>query len=162
MWFLIAFLLILLAGAAVLWPFLRPQPAGVVPTAGVDPRLADLYSQRDMLYQAVRDAHFDLQTGKLSQEDYDQQSARLKQDAAAVLRQIDQLEVQLASPELDTKIEAEVAAAREMPPALKKSTSNGEVKRVARAKADRFCGKCGASLRPNDVFCAKCGEPVDL
>ena len=160
MWFLIAFLLILLAGAAVLWPFLRPRAVGAVPTAGVDPRLAELYSQRDMLYQAVRDARFDLQTGKLSQEDYDQQTARLKQNAAAVLRRIDQLETQLVLPELDAEIEAEVAAAREIPPGLKKSTSNGDIKRVARAATDRFCSQCGASLRPNDVFCGKCGKPV--
>lgn len=160
MWFLIAFLLILLAGAAVLWPFLRPQAVGAAPTVGVDPRLAELYSQRDMLYQAIRDARFDLQTGKLSQEDYEQQTARLKQNAAAVLRQIDQLETQLVSPELDAGIEAEVAAAREIPPALKKTAGNGDVKRVARAATDRFCGKCGASLRPNDVFCGQCGEPV--
>jgi len=160
MWILISLLLILLAGAAVLWPFLRPQAVGAIPTAGVDPRLAELYSQRDMLYQAVRDARFDLQTGKLSQEDYDQQSVRLKQNAATVLRQIDQLEAQLASPELDAKIEAEVAAAREMPPSLKKSTGNGDAKRAGRAKTGRFCGKCGASLQPNDVFCGKCGEPV--
>ncbi|HEY53239.1 MAG TPA: zinc-ribbon domain-containing protein [Caldilineae bacterium] len=161
MWFLIALLLILLAGAVVLWPFLRPQPVGAVPATGEDPRLAELYSQRDMLYQAIRDARFDLQTGKLSQEDYDQQAARLKQNAAAVLRQIDQLETQLVSPKLDAEIEAEVMSAREIPPALKKSASNGEVKRVTRASTDRFCGRCGASLRPNDVFCGKCGAPVD-
>ncbi len=161
MWILISLLLVLLAGAAVLWPFLHPQPVGAGSTASVDPRLANLYGQRDMLYQAIRDARFDQQTGKLSQEDYDQQSARLKQDAAAVLRQIDQLESQLASPELDAKIEAEVAAAREMHPSLKKSTSNGDAKRAVRAQTDRFCGKCGASLQPNDVFCGKCGRPVD-
>ena len=161
MWILISLLLVLLAGAAVLWPFLRPQPVGAIPTAGVDPQLTELYSQRDMLYQAVRDARFDLQTGKLSQEDYDQQSTHLKQNAAAVLRQIDQLEAQLASPELDAKIEAEVAAAREMHPSLKKSTSNGDVKRAARTTTERFCGQCGASLRTNDVFCGKCGRPVD-
>jgi len=160
MWILISLLLVLLAGAAILWPYLRPQAVGALPAATVDPQLVELYAQRDMLYQAVRDARFDLQTGKLSQEDYDQQSTRLKQNAASVLQAIDELETNLASPEMDAQIEAEVAAAREMPEPLKKSTSNGgEVKRAGRT-TDRFCGKCGASLRASDSFCGKCGESL--
>lgn len=160
MWILISLLLVLLAGTAILWPYLRPQPVDALPAATVDPRLLELYTQRDMLYQAVRDARFDLQTGKLSQEDYDQQSARLKQNAVSVLQEIDEQEKNLASPEMDAQIEAEVAAAREMPEPLKRSTSNGgEVKRAGRT-TDRFCGKCGASLRLNDSFCGKCGEVV--
>ncbi len=161
MWILLAFFLIFLAGTVILWPYLRPQSVGAAPVAKIDPQLAELYAQRDMLYQAVRDARFDLQTGKLSQEDYDQQSARIKQNAATVLQEIDALEANLAPPELDAQIEAEVAAARAMPEPLKKSTSNGgEVKRAKNGATDRFCGKCGAVLRPNDGFCGKCGAPM--
>ncbi len=160
MWILIAFLLVILAGAAILWPFLRPQSVSAVPTAVVDPKLVELYTQRDMLYQAVRDANFDLQTGKLSQEDYDQQSVQLKQSAASVLKQIDALETDLATPELDAQIEAQVAAARDIPEPLKKTTSNGgDVKRAGRT-TNRFCGQCGAPLRPSDRFCGKCGTSM--
>lgn len=159
MWILISFLLVLLAGTIILWPYLRPQTVGAMQTATVDPQLAELYIQRDMLYQAIRDARFDLQTGKLSQEDYDQQSTLLKQNAAAVLQSIDELETNMAPPEVDAQIEAAVAAAREMPEPLKKTTSNGgEVKRAG--TTHRFCGQCGASLRANDGFCGKCGEPM--
>ena len=160
MWILIAFLLVILAGVAILWPFLRPQSVSVVATAYVDPKLVELYTQRDMLYQAVRDANFDLQTGKLSQEDYELQTTRLKQNAALVLQQIDDLETHLATPELDAAIEAQVSAARNIPEPLKKTTSNGgDVKRASKA-TNRFCGQCGTPLRPGDRFCGKCGAAM--
>ena len=153
MWILLVILLTLLAGAAVLLPFVRAQ-AAIIDIPDLTPRLTELYARRDMLYQAVRDARFDLQTGKLSLEDYQEQATRLKLEAANVLRAIDEVEAELVSPELDAQIEADVAAARAMPASLKVSVSNGEVKAAA---ADRFCGKCGARLRPGDRFCGKCG-----
>ncbi len=33
-------------------------------------------------------------------------------------------------------------------------------KGAARAQAVRYCHKCGAGLRPGDVFCSKCGTKV--
>ncbi|MCS7040136.1 MAG: hypothetical protein RMN24_12815, partial [Anaerolineae bacterium] len=74
MWIVVALLLLLAAGVVILWPYLRPREA--LPTAAeavaLDPRLAELYEQREMLYKAIRDARFDLEMGKLSPADYEQ------------------------------------------------------------------------------------------
>ncbi|MCP4168523.1 MAG: hypothetical protein GY759_21885 [Chloroflexi bacterium] len=153
MWILVTALLIFAVAVAIFWPYLRPKNAGTESVA-IDPRLAGLYSDRDMLYQSVRDAQFDRETGKLSDEDYEQQSTRMKRRAAAVLRKIDVLESELVSPELDAQVEQEITLAREMPTELKTSANNG------RSKGDRFCGQCGTTLKGRDRFCAQCGASV--
>ena len=146
MWSFISLLLILIVTAAVLWPYLRPQrlaPAAVE----LDPRLAELSLQRDMLYQAIRDAQFDLETGKLTAEDYAGQSARLKQQAAEVLRAIDGLAAQLVAPAIDQQIEAAVAAARQTPAALKTATA-ARVSAPASAPAMMSCPSPLPALPP--------------
>lgn len=113
MWLLAAVILIFVTGLAIFWPYLRPQAlASPGSTVTVDPRLTDLYDQRDMLYRAVRDARLDLETGKLSEADFEQHEAGLKQQAADVLRSIDQVEQELFSPQLDAQLEAEISAVR--------------------------------------------------
>lgn len=159
LWILVSVLLVLAAAAFVLWPYLRPQPSSA---GGVDldPRLIELYSKRDMLYQAVRDARFDQQTGKLSEEDFEQQSARLKHRAATVLRSIDKVEAELTSPRFDQQIETAVAALRQMPSALKTSTGNGAASFAPAAQTAGFCTKCGEQLKAGDRFCGRCGQPA--
>ena len=170
MWILAALLLIVLTGLAVFWPYLRPQPQAI--GAETDPRLAELYSRRDMLYQAIRDARFDMEMGKLSAEDYEQQSSQLKQQAADVLRAIDAVEGEIMSPALAAKVEAEVAAAR-LAAAKAAVGGNGSdealeatIATARRARpatpvvASRFCTQCGSPLTEGDRFCGKCGKVV--
>ncbi len=172
MWILAALLLIAGAGVFILWPYLRARP--VVPGAqvDVDPRLLDLYDQRDMLYGAVRDARLDLETGKLSQDDFEQQDGRLRQQAATVLRSIDDIEQSMASPQLDALVEAEISAAREAPAPVRLAPGadddaveaaiagarrrNGASSPAVRA--DRYCGHCGGPLKTGDRFCGRCGQ----
>lgn len=168
MWIPIAFALIIAVGLAVLWPYLRPRSL-TTDIVDIDPRLAELYSQRDTLYKAARDARFDLDMGKLSVDDYEQQSAKIKQQAASVLRSLDQVEQSLLSPEVNARIEAEVAAHRQ---AGKRAPAQGDdaaleaaiaaARRTrssaANGKTDRFCGKCGAPIHAQDRFCGRCGQ----
>lgn len=159
MWYLVALILIAVAAVAILWPYLRSRSSNVQPTA-LDPRLVELYSRRDMLYQAVRNAQFDMQTGKLSEEDYKVQSSHLKLEAASVLKNIDVLEAELVAPELDERLELEVAAAREIPAPLKAAPRNGDSKASLEQPSDRFCVHCGGALRKGDQFCGQCGVSV--
>lgn len=173
MWILVALLLLLAAGVAILWPYLRPREA-LLPAAAeavaLDPRLAELYEQREMLYKAIRDARFDLDMGKLSPADYEQQETKLKWQAAAVLRAIDELEQNLFSPQLDARLEAEIAAVRAAAISPAEDEAIETAVRAVRghdgggvrgaAVGDRFCGHCGAELRPDDRFCGQCGRAV--
>lgn len=156
MWIFISILLTLIAGTAIFGPFFRQRPITAAPVA-LDPRLANLYAERDTLYQALRDANFDLETGKLSAEDYEKQATLLKHQAAQVLRAIDQLEQKLISPELDARIEQMVAAHRQEPQALKGSTTRTV---ASTSQTAGFCVHCGAPLAPGDRFCGSCGQPV--
>lgn len=169
MWLIVVFVLILLTGAVIFWPYLRPQVV-LSPAVDVDPRLIDLYAQRDKLYQAVRDARLDLQTGKLSAADFEQHEAGLKHQAAEVLRAIDEVEGELASPQLDAQLEAEIASARtdrgsddqmiEASIAAARRSNQAGAAAPAVAGADRFCGHCGGPLQVGDRFCGKCGRAV--
>lgn len=179
MWILVALLLLLAAGAVILWPYLRPREAlpTVAEAVALDPRLAELYEQREMLYKAIRDARFDLDMGKLSPADYEQQETKLKWQAAAVLRAIDELEQNLFSPQLDARLEAEIAAVRaaaispaedeaiETAVRAVRGRNGGGVRpempvSAGAAVGDRFCGYCGGELRPGDRFCGQCGRAV--
>lgn len=153
LWIFITLLLVSTAAAAILWPYLRPQSASTLDVE-LDPRLEELYGRREMLYQALRDIRFDRQTGKLSQEDYEVQTSRLKHEAADVLRDIDKLEDRLLPAELDQHIETAVAAVRQIPAALK--SSNGHTPTAAA----QFCTQCGGPLRTEDRFCGRCGQPA--
>lgn len=157
MWILIAILLTVIAGTAIFIPFLRQHSLSAAPV-GLDPRLARLYAERDTLYQALRDAKFDLETGKLSSKDYEKQTALLKHQAAQVLRAIDQLEMKLISPELDERIEEMVAEHRQEPEALKGLTMRTEAS--AAQAVGGYCVHCGGPLAAGDRFCGTCGQPV--
>lgn len=175
MWLLAAFFLLLFTGLAIFWPYLRPQ-AALDSGTDLDPRLAELYDQRDMLYRAIRDARLDMETGKLSAADFEQHEAGLKRQAADVLRSIDEVEGELLSPQLDAKMEAEIAAVRTARgsddgadynaaieasiAAARRSGKNGAAVAPAGASSDRFCGHCGGPLQVGNRFCGKCGQAV--
>ena len=166
MWILAAVLLIAGVGVFILWPYLRPRPSSADPVTDIDPRLTELYDQRDFLYAAVRDARLDLETGKLSQEDFEQHEAGLKQQAAVILRSIDEVEQSLSSPQMDAEVEAEISAVRqtavrplvsadddavEAAIAVARRRNGGSaaapVAATAALRVDRFCGHRGQASR---------------
>ncbi len=158
MWILIAFLILILAGVIILLPFFR-QPAAVAPDADVDPKLLALYTKRDQLYQAIREAKFDLDTGKLSPEDYDRQITNLKRQAASVLKAIDKREANLVPPEWDEQIEQQVRAERRSRPAMQPVVVTSPVA-VTNSAQVQYCPQCGTRLNPGDRFCPSCGARV--
>jgi len=135
-----------------------------------------LVTQRDMLLNALRDLDFDHATGKIADEDYAPQRARLAAEGAAVLKQLDVMRVtsraqdkalrhRQAPASMDDAIEAAVAARRRSP--VVESIVCHQCGASAQA-ADKFCPRCGVVLstpcpeccracRPDDRFCAGCG-----
>ena len=53
---------------------------------------AELLERRDAAYAALRDLEQDHRTGKVNGEDYAAERAHLRQEAASVLRMLDQLD----------------------------------------------------------------------
>jgi hypothetical protein len=77
----------------VAWPFLSPErgePEQVLSER--DRRRLEMLEQRDTAYAELRDLEQDHRTNKVSDVDYETERRRLRSDAAAALRGLDELE----------------------------------------------------------------------
>ncbi len=86
--------------AAVVWLIgepLRAAAAGGAPAVADDGR-AGLEAAKEAKYREIRDAEMDQRTGKLSPEDYGKLDRALRAEAVAILRRLDELEPEPASP----------------------------------------------------------------
>jgi len=86
---------LVVAGAVILvaWPFVSPTagpPEEVL--SATDRRRLELYEQRDSAYAGLRDLEQDHRTGKVGDEDYEQERKRLRAEAATALRELDRLQ----------------------------------------------------------------------
>jgi hypothetical protein len=77
-------LVVLLVGA--------PLRAGHVEEEGVSSRVAALETAREAKYREIRDAELDLRTGKLSEAEHRAVDRQLRQEAVAILRELDELQ----------------------------------------------------------------------
>jgi hypothetical protein len=81
------------AVAAVAWPYLSPDrgaPEQVLSER--DRERLRLFEQRDEAYAALRELEQDHRTGKVADEDYARERARLRAEAANALRGLDRLD----------------------------------------------------------------------
>jgi len=141
-----------------------------------------LLAQRDLVLTALRDLDFDHATGKITDEDYAPQRARLVAEGAAILKQLDEHRV---APRALDSVEAAIRARRKTPARADSAIESAIAARraapleritcsvcgAAAGAADKFCPKCGASLgsacpacghavRPTDKFCGSCGAQI--
>ena len=139
-----------LAVTAVLYPLFR-IPANEIASEQEDVQVQDLLVQQDNTYQAIRDLEFDLKMGKLSEEDFETFSVRLKGQAGNILRQLSLLGVSRASSTtgLEDTLEDRIRTRRKG----KKPHSKPSVQ--------RFCTSCGKRLPSGARFCPNCGESVE-
>ncbi len=169
---IIAILLIALLIVGTFAFVLRPLMAHDSPRFGRDKSpsasAGELIARRDALYAALKDAEFDRDTGKLTEEDYQAVRSRTMAEAAGVLRQLDHLTPE-AEAALDAEIEAEVARLREggaqaIPPDLAAAV-DAEIAALAKraaapARLKLACPDCGQPYQPGDAFCAACGASL--
>ncbi len=83
-----AFAIGLLVALVVSGPFRRPA---AVADAG-DERRATLEAAKEAKYREIRDAEFDFRMGKIDENDYRRTDRELRDQAIAILKQIDELE----------------------------------------------------------------------
>jgi transposase len=137
------------------------KPATPLPSEE-DDRLADLVERKESVLRAIKETEFDYQTGKLAEEDFKRYDQRLRQQAIALIQQIEKIAPEADA--LDTQLEAQIARLRKVrtngagpktaskPAAVSSSTAT-----TARA---RFCHECGTAIAESDKFCSQCGTPV--
>jgi hypothetical protein len=161
-------LLIIGTFAFVLRPLMAHDSAWFGRDKGPQAPAGELIARRDALYAALKDAEFDRETGKLTEEDYQAVRTRTMAEAAGVLRKLDHLTPE-AEAALDAEIEAEVARLREgaaqpVAPDLAAAV-DAEIAALAKrtaapARLKLACPDCGQPYQPGDAFCAACGASL--
>lgn len=166
--------LVLLVVFFVSRPFLERHNVKLV--SAEEHQVSALLAERDRLITTLQELDFDHTLGKIPAEDYPTMRAQLLQQAADVLRQLDQVAPARAKSgskhaAAEDRIEAEVAARREdaairgeaRPTAADEEDQLEEriaARRSARKeKSAGFCSKCGKPLFQSDKFCPACGNP---
>jgi len=139
----VGMLVILGVAVIVLEPIIRGRAASLERTTD---EMSEAEATRRVRLLALRDAEYDFQMGKLTEEDYRSLHAEL---AAEALEAMQAVEAEQASPvalppQDRDAVEAEVAAMRE---GLREGTT---------------CGACGHGNRPGSRFCGSCGEALHL
>jgi hypothetical protein len=137
---LFAFLLAALTVWYVALPILQPSRAVLLDEDGP---LTELIQRKDTLLLTIKELEFDYQTGKLSAEDFERMDQRLRHQAIALLRRIEQTAP--SSIDLEAEIEAEI---------LRRRTTKSAVRNE---RANALCPSCQAAIRPDDKFCPQCG-----
>ncbi|MCB0869534.1 MAG: hypothetical protein KDB52_01755 [Solirubrobacterales bacterium] len=83
-WFLI---LLVLVGLFVTMPFWRNRGA----STAEDPEIAALQAAREAKYREIRDAEMDRESGKLSEQDFNELDAELRREAVDILDRLEAL-----------------------------------------------------------------------
>lgn len=138
--------LLVLVGLYVGQPFAAQRSVSV---SSEEQEVSTLLAERERILDALTELDFDHSMGKVPEENYPAQRARLVQQGANVLRQLDshqQVVVRMQPDNKDTEnlsdeLDAMIAAHR----------------KARTKKPAAFCHNCGHALKPDDHFCPNCG-----
>jgi hypothetical protein len=137
-----------------------------------------LVLQKEAVLTEIQALDFDYETGKVAEEEYQEQREAYVQEAADLLMHIDALDEKYleghAVPAPDggpaeqfDEIEAAIARRRAKAPtaatkATKKSAAPVYVETASTSQASdaNFCPQCGKAADPGDRFCAYCGHQL--
>jgi len=136
---------VIAAGFVTLRPLFRETEGNLDIDLPAETELDRLLDRKTVIYRNLQDLEFEYKMGRLSDTDYQQLETGYKNEAAAVLQRLDQLD---ASENFDEQIEKAVAA--------RKAKVYG-----AQAKREREsprCPSCGAEIISGKKFCADCGH----
>ena len=150
---LLGFALLLVVAFIVARPLIEKQGLHEKQLSPADALMA----QRETLLAALRDLDFDHATGKLTNEDYAPQRAKLVAEGAALLRQLDTLGVARAEDAVEQAIRARRKASVNEGDAIETAIA---ARRRAPAPEAVTCPACGASAHASDKFCPKCGATL--
>jgi hypothetical protein len=180
---LILFALLLLIGLFIIRPVLDGKNS--TPVSQEEHELSALLAERDRTINALQELEFDQLLGKIPEEDYPVQRARMLQYGAEVLRKLDEYQGSTASAgeqqsPAEDRLEQVIAsrrAASGSPDTVVKTllpkTGNGngepddalealiaQRRRSRQGKAAGFCHQCGSPLQKSDQFCPRCGGQI--
>lgn len=132
--------LIVGAGYWIVSPLLRAVRSDDTSDLRRDEELQQLESRKEGALATIKELEFDLNMGKISDEDYEALKEQYTDDAVGYIKEIEELKTGAEEPvkKADKELEREI--------------------RSFRKKSGLFCTQCGAPASSADKFCAKCGE----
>ena len=139
--------LLVLAALFVARPVLMVTPRPAQPN-----KRQLLEAHKENLLEQIRSLDFDLETGKIAAETYQEQRDGLMNEAAVTLQELDGLVSEVPA-DLDAQIEATIARLRR--PTLATTLPTAP---TIPAGVERFCSRCGKPRDRQDKFCAYCGH----
>jgi len=149
--------------AYVLRPLAGSAPSG---DNGSAQRLSALQAERDRVLDSIEEIDMDHVTGKVPEEDYHRLRQALAREGAAILRKIDESQIQDSEPEAQRsekdlatrEIELEAAIAQLRGKGLKAASRE---KLEASGPKTKLCPDCGQVIFNADRYCAKCGVSLE-
>jgi NADH pyrophosphatase NudC (nudix superfamily) len=132
-----------------------------------DHETSTLLAERDRLLNALQELDFDHALGKIPEEEYPLQRAELLQQAAGVLRAIDEKQQAVSAKSAEDRVEAVIASRRADAQDHAPVISEDDLEAlIAARRSDRkeksggFCPNCGKPVLRSDKFCPACGKSV--
>ena len=140
------------AALRMLRPLVSPEEDRTV-MVGQRTRVA-LEREKLLTLRSIKELEFDRAMGRLSDEDWNEMSGRLRARAARLMRQLD------AGAGYREQIEKDLAKRIEGDARLKPSRSDDSDTRGAKASAERACASCDTANDADAKFCKQCGAAL--
>ena len=165
----IALITIIVAASAayIAMPIIKSDDSGEIPVA-FDLESISLEEEKEESYNAIKEAEFDYETGKLSKEDYNIIKEKYAGKAVKAMQKLEEREKQSSKTEEPTvpttKGKSKTTTANcahcgaALPSGVKFCQSCGQ-KAKPQAQAN-FCPKCGKKHKEGDKFCQSCGQRI--
>ncbi len=145
MFFVACSALVLVAGVYVLTPLFKEPKGNLEVELLAETELDRLLNRKAIVYSNIKDLEFEYKMGRLSDADFNRLEAGYKNEAAIILRNLDQLG---AEKNIDENIEKDIAVKRSrLSPSL-----------APAPEKSRHCPLCGAEVVPGKKFCGDCGH----
>ena len=151
-------------------PIIKSDDSGEIPVV-LDLESISLEEEKEESYNAIKEAEFDYETGKLSDKDYGLIKEKYSEKAIKAMQKLEEREKQSSKTEEPTvptvptvkdKSKKTVAACAHcgaaLPSDVKFCQSCGQ-KAKTQAQAN-FCPKCGKKHKKGDKFCQSCGQRI--
>lgn len=163
---IVVVVVIVLMALVALWWVFKPLFAESEAEAEIfspeNKQLLELEERRDTLYATIKDLKQDLEDNKIAQADFQQLRAELMQQAAVILRQIDQLTGD-ADLRLNARIDAlltDFQASNAAADAALIQSVRAEILQETKAPPKILCPNCSHPVDSEDTFCTQCGTPL--
>ena len=133
----------------IIMPLLRPWQYKSLADPETNETLNQLNLKKESAYATIKELEFDLNMGKLSEEDFETMKRQIMLDTVEYLKEIDRLQ----------SVEKTDPAEEEIEKDVEKELSTLRTNR-SKKQAERYCTQCGEKAAFEDRYCSHCGTKL--